>query len=305
VKNPDTDLLIYVNAYDQADKDSYVNASKKPTKISYYEGDKFNPSGLEFLAYDDGRVRTKTIKYDDVQYKRLFANVTYLDSRKNPITTDVMTLNTKYVAVYFNKCLYVVSPVTVSGKSTPYDPSDSGGGSDSSSPTVGPMGDLTKNPLYQQQLLQQVQINSTNNIPQNNLIANVELAMTLLSSSENANIPMSNVVDAYGNTGFGKWQKVPGTATWYFLAGDLSANGTLGTAGFVANGLYNLSWAGTNGWYSFSSTGVMQTGWQQINGRLYYFEPNQNDTNYGKASVGSRTINGQVYNFDNNGALVQ
>ena len=305
VKNPDTDLLIYVNAYDQADKNSYVNASKNPTKTLYHVGEKFNPSGLEFLAYDDGRVRTKTIKYDDVQYKRLFANITYLDSKKNPIDTDVMTLKTKYAAVYFNNCLYVVSPVTVSGKTTPYNPSDSDEGNSSSSPTVGPMGDLTKNPLYQQKFLQQVQINSTNNIPQNSLIANVELAMTLLSSSENANIPRSNVVDAYGNTGFGKWQKVPGTATWYFLAGDLNANGTLGTAGFVANGLYNLSWAGTNGWYSFSSTGVMQTGWQQINGRLYYFEPNSNDTNYGKASVGSRTINGQVYSFDHNGALAQ
>ena len=116
---------------------------------------------------------------------------------------------------------------------------------------------------------------------------------------------MSNVVDAYGNTGFGKWQKVPGTTTWYFLSGDLSANGTLGTAGFLANGLYNLSWSGVNGWYSFSSTGVMQIGWQQINGKTYYFEPNSNDTNYGKASVGSRAINGQVYNFDANGALVK
>ena len=306
VKNPDTDLMIYVNVYDQADKNSYVNASKKPSKTSYYEGEKFNPSGLEFLAYDDGRVRTKTIKYDDIQYKRLLENITYLDNSKKPITTDVMTLNTKYVAVYFNNCLYVVSPVTVSSKTTPYNSGGgSSGGGESSSPTVGPMGDLTKNALYQQQFLQQVQINSKNNIPQNNLIANAELAKTLLSSSENVNIPMSNVVDAYGNTGFGKWQKVPGTTTWYFLSGDLSANGTLGTAGFLANGLYNLSWSGVNGWYSFSSTGVMQIGWQQINGKTYYFEPNSNDTNYGKASVGSRAINGQVYNFDANGALVQ
>ena len=189
---------------------------------------------------------------------------------------------------------------------TPYYPSDNGGGGGgSSSPSVGPMGDLTKNPLYQQQLMQQGQINSTNNIPQNNLIANTQLAATLLSAAENANIPLSNVVDAYGNTGFGRWLKVPGTITWYFLAGDLNANGTLGTAGFVSNGLYNLSWGTLSGWYSFSATGEMQVGWQQVNGKTYYFEPSPLTAEYGKAAVGSKTINGQVYNFDANGALTQ
>ncbi len=189
---------------------------------------------------------------------------------------------------------------------TPYNPGGgSSGGGGSSSPTVGPMGDLTKNPLYQQQLMQQGIINSTNNIPQNNLIANTQLAATLLSAAENANIPISNVVDAHGNTGFGRWLKVPGTTTWYFLAGDLNANGTLGTAGFVSSGLYNLSWGTLNGWYNFSATGEMQVGWQQVNGKTYYFEPSPLTAEYGKAAVGSKTINGQVYNFDANGALVQ
>ena len=319
--NPQADVVITVNAYDQADAGTYIDASVNPTKTSYYVGESFAPAGLEFVAYDNGNTHTKTIRYNDVQYGRLFANnVTYLDSERNPITTTTMTLDTSYAAIRFNNSVYVVSEVSVSEQPptpptppaptptpTPYYPSGGGGsssGGGGSSPSVGPMGDLTKTPVYQQQLMQQGQINSTNNIPQTNLIVDASLAVTLLSMPDNANIPKSNIVDANGNAGFGKWAKAPGTASWYFLAGDLGANGTLGTAGFVSNGLYNLSWGTTSGWYSFDANGIMQTGWKQINGRQYYFEANPNDAEYGKASVGSKIIDGQVYNFDANGALI-
>ena len=188
---------------------------------------------------------------------------------------------------------------------TPYNPGGSGGSSGGSdgSASRGPMGNLTNNPLYQQQL-QPGQINTTNNIPQNNLIVNVQLAINLLSVPENANRPLSNVVDANGNAGFGRWQNVPGTSTWYFLSGDLAANGTLGTAGFVSSGVYNLTWGVSNGWYSFDAGGIMQTGWKQINGKLYYFEPNANSSDYGKAATGTKTIDGKTFNFDATGSLV-
>lgn len=187
---------------------------------------------------------------------------------------------------------------------TPYNPGGSGGSSGGSdgSASRGPMGNLANNPLYQQQL-QPGQVNTTNNIPQNNLIVNVQLAINLLSVPENANRPLSNVVDANGNAGFGRWQNVPGTSTWYFLSGDLAANGTLGTAGFVSSGIYNLAWGVSNGWYSFDAGGVMQIGWQQINGKLYYFEPNAS-SDYGKAATGTKIIDGKTFNFDANGSLV-
>lgn len=190
---------------------------------------------------------------------------------------------------------------------TPIPPSGGGGspsGGGGSSPSVGPMGDLTKNPIYQQQLLQSVQINKTNNIPQTKLVANTELASSLLNDPENAKIPTSNITDENGNTGFGKWQKAPGTNSWYFLAGDMNANGTLGTAGFVSSGLYNLSWGSTSGWYSFDANGMMQTGWQEVNGKIYYFEPDSNSASFGTAAVGSKTIDGKTYSFDEKGALI-
>lgn len=240
----------------------------------------------------------------------------------NKYNKDTVSTLTKYQAlsVYTeeydgNESIYIgaafieppapPTPPTPPKPTPPYNPDGgSSGGSDSSDPTRGPMGDLTKNPLYQNLFMQAEQINTTNSIPQNSLVVNNQLANILLSSSENANIPKSNVTDQYGNKGFGQWLKVPNTNSWYFLTGDINANGASGSAGFAANGLYYTSWRGATGLYSFSATGEMQTGWQQIGGKTYYFEPNSNDSNFGKASTGARVINGQTYNFDANGVLV-
>ena len=188
----------------------------------------------------------------------------------------------------------------------PYNPGGGGGSSGgSSSPSKGPMGDLTKQAIPTQQIVPSFSLNPTNNIPQNSLVDNSLLAVTLLSVPENEIIPKTNITDVNGNTGFGKWLKVPNENTWFFLAGDLSANGNLGTAGFVSNGLYNLSWGTSNGWYSFDIFGAMQTGWQEINGKRYYFEPNANEASFGMAVVGTKTIDGKSYSFDTNGVLIQ
>ena len=130
------------------------------------------------------------------------------------------------------------------------------------------------------------------------------LANTLLLDPENLNRPKTNVIDAYGNTGFGTWLKQTGINTWYFLAGDINAGGTLGTAGFVSNGWYNLGWNGSADWYFFDSNGMMKSGWHQENGKTYYLNPNPLDTNYGKMVKGAKNIDGQVYIFDESGALI-
>ena len=49
----------------------------------------------------------------------------------------------------------------------------------------------------------------------------------------------------------------------------------------------------------------MQTGWQEINGKRYYFEPNANEASFGMTVVGTKTIDGKSYNFDTNGVLIQ
>lgn len=87
-------------------------------------------------------------------------------------------------------------------------------------------------------------------------------------------MPMTNIVDSYGNAGFRQWQRIPETTTWYFSSGDLLSNG------------------------------IMQFGWHEFNGKLYYFQPDINDQWYGRAMIGTQVIDGKTYNFDSNGALI-
>ena len=320
-QNATEDVLIYANFGDVGSEE----LGTAPTITSYNIGEEFNPSGfvMRASAYDGSW--HKNIPYDKPEYQRIY-NVELYDSSDQVIAGNIITADTAYAKYIFNRSSSDIDvPLTVTEPAPPtpptpptppapaptpepYNPggeSSSGGSSSggSSSASVGPMGDLTKNPIYQQQMQQSGQLNSRNNIPQNNLIADTQLAVTLLSVPENANIPKSNIVDVNGNTGFGKWGKVPGTNTWYFLTGDIT-NGTIGTSGFVSNGLYNLSWGTLSGWYSFDAKGVMQTGWQNVNGKRYYFESNPNSAEFGKAAVGSKMIDGQVYNFDANGELL-
>jgi glucan-binding YG repeat protein len=49
----------------------------------------------------------------------------------------------------------------------------------------------------------------------------------------------------------------------------------------------------------------MQTGWQEIDGKKYYFEPNPSVADFGMASVGTKIIDGKTCNFDTNGALIE
>lgn len=209
--------------------------------------------------------------------------------------------NSKFIGA----AVHTPAPTPTPTPTPPYNPGGGGGssgGGGGGGSTVGPMNNQTV--LPSQQPIQNEQLNTTNSIPQNSLMSHALLAVTLLSIPENEDIPKTNVIDAYGNTGFGKWLSIPGTKIWYFLAGDMAVNGALGTSGFLADGLYNLSWGTSSGWYSFDAGGVMQTGWKDINGKKYYFEPDVNNARFGMATVGSKMINGKAYNFDANGALI-
>ena len=127
-------------------------------------------------------------------------------------------------------------PPTPSTPPIPPTPIPSSGGTGSSSPSVGPMGDLTQD--------SNVKKPTKNSIPQSSLLINYELTLNLLSMPENQNRGISNATDIYGNTGFRQWLKVPNTSTYYFMSGDMNAYGTKGSVGFLAGGWFNLGWAG-------------------------------------------------------------
>ena len=194
------------------------------------------------------------------------------------------------------------TPPTPSPTPRPYVPGggDSGGSSSGSSdPTHGPMGDLTKNPLYADTL------NGTNNIPESKMVSNDTLATTLKSYPENVNSPMVNARDDNGNVGYGQWLRVPNTTTWYFLSGSFNQGTGTTNTGFLANGWFNLGWDGQDKWYYFDGAGVMKIGWHQEGNKIYYLQADFSDNWYGKAMTGQQMIGGQVYNFDSNGALIQ
>ncbi|MBR1453773.1 MAG: bacterial Ig-like domain-containing protein, partial [Lachnospiraceae bacterium] len=271
-----------------------ISIISRPTKVNYTVGNYLRPAGLKIrVHYEDNT--TEDIKYSSSNASLFTFNPT--------LRTRLAVTNNQVAVTYKGKTATFSITVTRSGGGyTPSGGSGSRGGSSGSSATVGPMGDLTKNPAYA--YLFENQTYTFNNLSATNLLSNNALAITLLSDPENANRANTNVVDINGNTGFGKWQKAPGTTIWYFLSGDIAANGTKGSVGFISNGWYNLEWNGNTGWYHFDAVGVMQVGWYEENGKRYYFNTNPQDANYGKSVTGTANINGTIYNFDVNGALI-
>ena len=271
-----------------------------PDKTVYRAGQYFDPTGLVIQVVGDA----EPIAYD--KNKDLFTF--------EPSLTTALTTANKSVKVIFDgksitQAITVTNPTPTPTPPGPTPPSPGGSRSSSrssSDPTHGPMGDLTKNPAYRHLFNHQINqnLNNVNAIPQNKLINNTALINTLKAYPENANAARTNVKDTNGNTGFGQWQRVPGTQTWYFLSGDLNSNGTTGTVGLLTNGWYNLGWDGQDKWYHFDANGVMGLGWYQEGGKTYYLETNLNDNWYGKAVTGQQIIDGQVYNFDASGALI-
>ena len=176
-----------------------------------------------------------------------------------------------------------------------------GSGGGASDPTHGPMGDLTKNPLYAN-ALNNIAVNTTNDIPQSSLLNNQTLYIQLTAYPENTNMKKTNAADAYGHKGYGTWQRIPNTTTWYFYAGEF--NNFTNNAGYLKDGWFNLGWDGQDKWYHFDANGVMQLGWYQEAGKTYFLQNDFNDNWYGKAVTGTQNIGGRIYNFDANGALI-
>ena len=179
-----------------------------------------------------------------------------------------------------------------------YVPPAPGGGSGGSSggsggPVASPIGINSSN-----------NIPKVNSIPQSKLVVNMQLANNLLSYPANANRSVSKVVDRNGNEGFGKWVQVPNTTEWYFLSGEVSDDGSKGTYGFISSGFYNLDWGGRDAWFYFDENGVMKVGWYEEDGQTYFLQNDFNDIMYGRVMTGEQTIEGKIYNFGNDGVLI-
>ena len=272
-----------ITVSERADRSIDISVDIKPKKTSYIVGEHIDLTGL-VLRMMLSNNKIITLSYEDKVDRMFIKYVNKTLSRSDKyITIDVFGATTDI-------------PITVRSGGNPGGGNSGGSSSGSSDPTQGPMGDLTKNPNYANLLNQK--LNTVNNIPQLYLYKDVMLAITLLSDAYNQSLPQTNVKDMNGNVGYGKWLKFPGTNNWYFLVGE-----TIET-NFLANGWFDIGWEGQSGKYRFDASGKMQTGWYQEGGKLYYFYENANVSNYGRAAVGTQTINGIVYNFDSNGALI-
>ena len=272
-----------------------ITVTTNPDKIKYNVGEKFDPTGLIInVKYSDGN--EIEVWYEDDPDEFIFS----------PSLNTPLTAGTTRVKLTFYKASTYINITVGGGGYSPSGGSSSSGGSDgggASDPTHGPMGDLTKNPLYAN-ALNNIVVNTANNIPQTSLLNNNGLYVQLKSMQENANTSFNNAKDAFGNTGYGQWLRVPNSTTWYFYAGDLNQVNGQQTQGFLSNGWFNLGWDGQDRWYHFDTNGVMQLGWYQEAGKTYFLQNDLNDNWYGKAVTGTQNIGGRVYNFDANGALI-
>lgn len=104
------------------------------------------------------------------------------------------------------------------------------------------------------------------------------------------------------------WQKIGGK--WYYLDPD-SYYMYSGEIEKINGAKYNFAKSGamTTGWYEdpdydfwyySNSSGVIQTRWQYINGKWYYFDP----SGYYMLADTYEYINGREYEFDSNGVCI-
>ena len=177
---------------------------------------------------------------------------------------------------------------------TNYSSGSDNSGSDSSSSTSGPINPPNKNLDV---------INSFNSIPQGNLYNDVHFYDSLKLIPENMIAPKINIIDDKGNKGFGQWLIGPEMGEWHVLSGDLNANGTKGSAGFLRNTWCKLKWNGEENWFHFGNDTRMTLGWFREGDKIYFLQNDLNDKQYGKLVTGSKKIDGIQYDFNVSGEL--
>ncbi len=177
---------------------------------------------------------------------------------------------------------------------TNYSSGSDNSGSDSSSSTSGPINPPNKNLDV---------INSFNSIPQGNLYNDVHFYDSLKLIPENMIAPKINIIDDKGNKGFGQWLIGPEMGEWHVLSGDLNANGTKGSAGFLKNTWCKLKWNGEENWFHFGNDTRMTLGWYREGDKIYFLQNDLNDKQYGKLVTGSQKIDGIQYDFNVSGEL--
>lgn len=92
------------------------------------------------------------------------------------------------------------------------------------------------------------------------------------------------------------WHHVNGN--WHFYRTSSSANGPQGS---MAKGVWVP--AGSFWYFTDYTDGAMVLGWQDIEGKRYYFSDDAN--HYGQMVTGKQVIDGKEYTFDDDGALVK
>ena len=144
-----------------------------------------------------------------------------------------------------------------------------------------------------------------NNIPKESLIDNDGLLTVLEDNFANSGSSYRNATDIHDNKGYGRWLKTDYTGDWYFYTGDKTATALTGVnKGFLSSGWYKVVWKNEEDWYNFDGSGVMRSGWYNENGKIYYLIADRSNTFFGKMVTGTQVIDGETYQFDNNGVLV-
>ena len=130
--------------------------------------------------------------------------------------------------------------------------------------------------------------------------------------------------DTSGHMKYG-WQKI-GSSWYYFASKQFASSNSMNTgeavtgwkkigsynyyfstSGVMALGLKKLTYNNSTGYFYFDSSGHMKTAWRQINGKWYYFAPNDyaksNNVVFGMAVKGFQKIKNVWYFFDDNGVM--
>ena len=176
-----------------------------------------------------------------------------------------------------------VTPVIALGASSRPSYSDSGS-SDSGSGTINVVYGATASGAAASSQQQQVQGPSTAPaVPQNYQPA-------VMSTGEYQSTPAPAVQSSETAPATGDWSYDTATGGWNFTSGGQQAK----SQWVNASNPYAQAGQAQNNWFYFDQNGKMMTGWQWIDGKLYYLNPNADGT-LGRC-VANTTVDGRTLN---------